>query len=205
MVMACKAPLAFATCRVARHLGARLCVAGAGSCLGHVCAANCLLARRLVERGVRFVQLFHQGWDQHGGLPGGISRQCAQTDQASAALVMDLKRRGLLEDTLVVWGGEFGRTAYCQGRMTADDYGRDHHPRAFSLWMAGGGVKAGHVHGTTDDFGYSVVDGAVDVHDLHATILHLMGVDHERLTYRYQGRHYRLTDVAGKVVAPILA
>jgi hypothetical protein len=168
-------------------------------------AANCLLARRLVERGVRFVQLFHQGWDQHGGLPGGISRQCAQTDQASAALVMDLKRRGLLEDTLVVWGGEFGRTAYCQGRMTADDYGRDHHPRAFSLWMAGGGVKAGHVHGATDDFGYSVVDGAVDVHDLHATILHLMGVDHERLTYRYQGRHYRLTDVAGKVVAPILA
>ena len=168
-------------------------------------AANCLLARRLVERGVRFVQLFHQGWDQHGGLPGGITRQCAQTDRASAALVMDLKRRGLLEDTLVVWGGEFGRTAYCQGRMTANDYGRDHHPRAFSIWMAGGGVKAGHAHGQTDDFGYSVVDGGVHVHDLHATILHLMGVDHERLTYRYQGRHYRLTDIAGKVVPEIIA
>ncbi|MFM1821860.1 MAG: hypothetical protein RI967_126, partial [Planctomycetota bacterium] len=168
-------------------------------------AANCLLARRLVERGVRFVQLFHQGWDQHGGLPGGITRQCAQTDQASAALVTDLKRRGLLEDTLVVWGGEFGRTAYCQGRMTANDYGRDHHPRAFSLWMAGGGVKAGHVHGATDDFGYSVVEGGVHVHDLHATMLHLLGVDHERLTYRYQGRHYRLTDIAGRVVDGVLA
>ncbi|MEY2713962.1 MAG: hypothetical protein RIT24_305, partial [Planctomycetota bacterium] len=131
--------------------------------------------------------------------------QCKQTDQASAALVTDLKRRGLLEDTLVIWGGEFGRTAYCQGRMTADNYGRDHHPRAFSIWMAGGGVKAGHVYGATDDFGYSVVDGGVHVHDLHATILHLMGVDHERLTYRYQGRHYRLTDIAGKVVPGLLA
>ncbi len=168
-------------------------------------AANCLLARRLVERGVRFVQLFHQGWDQHGGLPGGISHLCRQTDQASAALVTDLKRRGLLEDTLVIWGGEFGRTAYCQGRMTADNYGRDHHPRAFSIWMAGGGVKAGHVHGQTDDFGYSVVDGGVHVHDLHATILHLMGVDHERLTYRFQGRHYRLTDIAGAMVPGIIA
>jgi uncharacterized protein (DUF1501 family) len=168
-------------------------------------AANCLLARRLVERGVRFVQLFHQGWDQHGGLPGGITRQCAQTDQASAALVTDLKRRGLLEDTLVVWGGEFGRTAYCQGRMTANDYGRDHHPRAFSIWMAGGGVKAGHVHGATDEFGYSVVEGGVHVHDLHATMLHLLGVDHERLTYRFQGRHYRLTDIAGRVVDGLLA
>ena len=168
-------------------------------------AANCLLARRLVERGVRFVQLFHQGWDQHGGLPGGITRQCAQTDQASAALVLDLKRRGLLEDTLVVWGGEFGRTAYCQGRMTANDYGRDHHPRCFSIWMAGGGVKAGHVHGATDDFGYNIAADGVHVHDLHATILRLMGVDHERLTYRFQGRHYRLTDIAGKVIEPILA
>ena len=168
-------------------------------------AANCLLARRLVERGVRFVQLFHQGWDQHGGLPGGISRQCQQTDQPSAALVMDLKRRGLLEDTLVIWGGEFGRTAYCQGKMTADDYGRDHHPRCFSIWMAGGGVKAGQVHGATDDFGYSVLDGGVHVHDLHATILRLLGVDHERLTYRYQGRHHRLTDVAGRVVDELLA
>ncbi len=168
-------------------------------------AANCLLARRLVERGVRFVQLFHQGWDQHGGLPSGISRQCQQTDQPSAALVMDLKRRGLLEDTLVIWGGEFGRTAYCQGPMTANDYGRDHHPRCFSIWMAGGGVKAGHVHGVTDDFGYSVLDGGVSVHDLHATILRLMGVDHERLTYQYQGRHYRLTDIAGLVVPGIMA
>ena len=168
-------------------------------------AANCLLARRLVERGVRFVQLFHQGWDQHGGLPGGITRQCAQTDQASAALVLDLKRRGLLEDTLVVWGGEFGRTAYCQGRMTANDYGRDHHPRCFSIWMAGGGVKAGHVHGATDDFGYNIAADGVHVHDLHATILRLMGVDHERLTYRFQGRHYRLTDIAGNVIDSILA
>jgi len=168
-------------------------------------AANCLLARRLVERGVRFVQLFHQGWDQHGGLPGGISRQCQQTDQPSAALVMDLKRRGLLEDTLVIWGGEFGRTAYCQGKMTADDYGRDHHPRCFSIWMAGGGVKAGSVYGQTDDFGYGIVDGGVHVHDLHATMLRLLGVDHERLTYRYQGRHHRLTDVAGRVVDELLA
>jgi hypothetical protein len=134
-----------------------------------------------------------------------LSHQCRQTDQASAALVLDLKRRGLLEDTLVVWGGEFGRTTYCQGQMTADNYGRDHHPRAFSIWMAGGGVKAGHVHGATDDFGYNVVDGGVHVHDLHATILHLLGVDHERLTFRYQGRHYRLTDIAGKVVPGVLA
>jgi hypothetical protein len=167
-------------------------------------AANCLLARRLVERGVRFVQLFHQGWDQHAGLPGGISHQCRQTDQASAALVMDLKRRGLLEDTLVVWGGEFGRTAYCQGRMTVDDYGRDHHPRCFSVWMAGGGVKAGHVHGSTDEFGSNIVDDAVHVHDLHATMLHLLGIDHERLTWFYQGRHYRLTDIAGRVVSGVL-
>ena len=178
---------------------------GPGSRDSGTFAANCLLARRLIERGVRFVQLFHQGWDQHGSLPGGLSHQCRQTDQASAALVMDLKRRGLLEDTLVVWGGEFGRTTYCQGQMTADNYGRDHHPRAFSIWMAGGGVKAGHVHGATDDFGYNVVDGGVHVHDLHATILHLLGVDHERLTFRYQGRHYRLTDIAGKVVQGVIA
>jgi hypothetical protein len=168
-------------------------------------AANCLLARRLVERGVRFVQLFHQGWDQHGSLPGGISRQCAQTDQASAALVSDLAQRGLLEDTLVVWGGEFGRTTYCQGAMTKDNYGRDHHPRCFSIWMAGGGVKGGHVHGATDEFGYNLASDGVHVHDLHATMLHLLGVDHERLTFRFQGRHHRLTDIAGKLVKGILA
>ncbi|MCB9877029.1 MAG: DUF1501 domain-containing protein [Planctomycetes bacterium] len=168
-------------------------------------AANCVLARRLLERGVRFVQLFHQGWDQHGGLPGGITRQCQQTDQASAALVTDLQRRGLLDDTLVVWGGEFGRTAYCQGKLTPNDYGRDHHPRCFTVWLAGAGVRAGHVHGATDDFGYNVVDGAVHVHDLHATMLHLLGFDHERLTFRHQGRDFRLTDVAGKVVRALLA
>ena len=168
-------------------------------------AANCLLARRLIERDVRFVQLFHQGWDQHGDLPGGISRQCQQTDQASAALVTDLKRRGLLEDTLVIWGGEFGRTAYSQGKLSANNYGRDHHPRCFSIWLAGGGVKPGHTHGLTDDFGYNILDGAVHVHDLHATLLHLLGVDHERLTYKFQGRYFRLTDIAGQVVKPILA
>ena len=168
-------------------------------------AANCLLARRLLERGVRFVQLFHQGWDQHGNLPGDLRRQCAQTDQAAAALVLDLQRRGLLDDTLVVWGGEFGRTAYCQGALTADNYGRDHHPRCFSMWLAGGGVRAGHVHGATDDFGYNVAADPVHVHDLHATMLHLLGVDHERLTWRFQGRDHRLTDVAGKVVRGIVA
>jgi hypothetical protein len=168
-------------------------------------AANCLMARRLVEKGVRFVQLFHQGWDQHGGLPGGITRQLKQTDQPAAALIQDLKQRGMLEDTLVIWGGEFGRTAYCQGKMTKDTYGRDHHPRCFSMWMAGGGVKSGMVHGQTDEFGYNIVKDAVHVHDLHATMLHLMGIDHERLTFKFQGRYYRLTDVAGKVVKPILA
>jgi hypothetical protein len=168
-------------------------------------AANCLLARRLIERGVRFVQLFHQGWDQHGGLPAGITTQCRQTDQASAALVADLKRRGLLDDTLVIWGGEFGRTAYCQGKMTADDYGRDHHPRCFSIWLAGAGVKAGYVHGKTDDYGYNIVEGGVHVHDLHATMLHLLGVDHEKLVHKFQGRYFRLTDVFGKVVPEILA
>lgn len=168
-------------------------------------AANCLLARRLVERGVRFVQLFHQGWDQHGNLPAGITQQCRQTDRASAALVSDLAERGLLEDTLVVWGGEFGRTAYCQGEMSANNYGRDHHPRCFSMWLAGGGVRAGHVHGATDEFGYNTVDGAVSVHDLHATVLHLLGLDHERLTWFFQGRHFRLTDVSGRVVREILS
>jgi hypothetical protein len=168
-------------------------------------AANCLQARRLVERGVRFVQLFHQGWDQHGNLPGAIQRQCSQTDQGSGALIADLKQRGLLEDTLVVWGGEFGRTAYCQGQMTKDNYGRDHHPRCFSIWMAGGGVKAGHVYGQTDEFGYNIVNDPVHVHDLHATMMHLMGVDHERMTFKFQGRHYRLTDIAGKVVQGVVA
>ena len=168
-------------------------------------AANCLQARRLIEKGVRFVQLFHQGWDQHGGLPGGIKRQCKQTDQASAALIKDLKQRGLLEDTLVIWGGEFGRTAYSQGKITKDNYGRDHHPRCFSLWMAGGGIKGGYVHGQTDDFGYNIAKDPVHVHDLHATMQHLLGVDHERQTFKFQGRYYRLTDVAGHVVKAVIA
>jgi len=178
---------------------------GASSRTPGTYAANCLLARRLLERGVRCVQLFHQGWDQHGGLPAGITNQCKQTDQASAALVSDLKRLGLLEDTLVVWGGEFGRTAYCQGKMTATDYGRDHHPRCFSIWLAGGGVKAGHVHGETDEYGYNIVRGALDVHDLHATMLALLGIDHEQLLYLFQGRYWRLTDVFGRVVPEIMA
>ena len=168
-------------------------------------AANCLLARRLIERDVRFIQLFHQGWDQHGDVVGGISRQCKQTDQASAALITDLKRRGLLDDTLVVWGGEFGRTAYGQGKITGNNYGRDHHPRCFSLWLAGGGVKGGTVIGATDDYGYNIVEGGVHVHDLHASMLHLLGVDHEKLIYKFQGRYFRLTDVHGKVVRPMLA
>lgn len=168
-------------------------------------AANCLLARRLAERGVRFVQLYHRGWDHHGGLPKGIAQQCKETDQASAALVRDLKRRGMLEDTLVVWGGEFGRTNYSQGPLTADDYGRDHHPRCFTVWMAGGGVRSGMSYGATDEFGYNIVDDGVHVHDFHATLLHLLGIDHERLTYRFQGRRFRLTDVHGKIVHPIIA
>jgi len=168
-------------------------------------AANCLLARRLAERGVKFIQLYHQGWDQHGNLPAAIRVQCRETDQAAAALITDLKQRGLLEDTLVIWGGEFGRTSYSQGKLTATDYGRDHHPRCFTIWLAGGGVKSGWVHGATDDFGYNVVEGGVHVHDLHATILHLLGVDHERLTYFYQGRRFRLTDVHGRVVRELLA
>jgi uncharacterized protein (DUF1501 family) len=168
-------------------------------------ARNCLLARRLAERGVKFIQLYHQGWDQHGGLPKGIAVQCRETDQAAAALVQDLKQRGLLEDTLVVWGGEFGRTNYSQGKLTKDDYGRDHHPRCFSVWMAGGGVRPGLVFGETCEFGYNVVQDPVHVHDFHATLLHLLGIDHERLTYKYQGRRFRLTDVHGRVIRPLLA
>jgi uncharacterized protein (DUF1501 family) len=168
-------------------------------------AANCLLARRLAERGVRFIQLYHQGWDQHGGLPKGIRRQCQETDQPAAALVSDLRQRGMLDETLVVWGGEFGRTNYSQGRLTADDYGRDHHPRCFSVWMAGGGVKGGTVYGESCPWGYNVAENGVHVHDLHATMLHLLGIDHERLTFRFQGRDYRLTDVHGKVVDDIVA
>ena len=168
-------------------------------------AANCLLARRLAERGVKFIQLYHQGWDHHGGLPRGIVQQCKETDQPSAALIMDLKQRGLLDDTLVIWGGEFGRTSYCQGRLTDEDYGRDHHPKCFPIWMAGGGVQAGMTYGQTDDFGYNIVENPVHVHDFHATLLHLLGIDHERLTFKHQGRRFRLTDVHGHVVQSILA
>ena len=183
-------------------------------------AANCLLARRLAERGVRFIQLYHQGWDQHGNLPSAIRGQAQETDQASAALVMDLKQRGMLDDTLVIWGGEFGRTSYSQGKLTRDNYGRDHHPRCFSVWLAGGGVRPGITYGQTDPYGYNIADadgnpiqpskdvftpGAVHVHDLQATILHLLGLDHERLVYSFQGRRYRLTDIHGHVVREILA
>lgn len=167
-------------------------------------AANCILARRLVERGVRCVQLFHRGWDQHNNLPENIRGQCEETDQPSAALVKDLKTRGLLDDTLVIWGGEFGRTSYSQGKLTVDSYGRDHHPRCFSIWMAGGGVKPGITWGETDEFGYNVVRNGVHVHDLQATMLHLFGIDHERLIYKYQGRRFRLTDVHGNVVHNIV-
>ncbi|MEM7232062.1 MAG: DUF1501 domain-containing protein [Planctomycetota bacterium] len=168
-------------------------------------AANCLLARRLVERGVRFVQLFHRGWDHHTKLPRDLALQCRDTDRASAALVRDLRDRGLLDDTLVVWGGEFGRTTYCQGPLTHEDYGRDHHPRCFTAWMAGGGVRAGTSYGTTDDFSYNVTENPVHVHDFHATLLHLLGIDHEELTYRFQGREHRLTDVHGRIVDGLLA
>jgi uncharacterized protein (DUF1501 family) len=167
-------------------------------------AANCLLARRLIERDVRFVQLFHRGWDQHGNLPAQIRNQCRDTDQPSAALVKDLKQRGLLDDTLVVWGGEFGRTVYSQGELTKDNYGRDHHGRCFSIWMAGGGIKPGQVIGETDDFCYNITRDPVHIHDLNATLLRCLGVDHERLTYRYQGRDFRLTDVHGQVVKSLL-
>ena len=168
-------------------------------------AANCLQARRLAERGVRFIQLYHRGWDHHGNLPESIESMTRDVDQASAGLVLDLKQRGLLDDTLVIWGGEFGRTVYCQGGLTRENYGRDHHGRAFSLWMAGGGVKPGVRYGRTDDFSFNVTENPVHVHDLQATILHCLGVDHERLTFRFQGRQYRLTDVHGKVVHDVLA
>ena len=183
-------------------------------------AANCLQARRLAERGVRFIQLYHPGWDQHGNLPKGITNQCREVDQGCAALIKDLKRRGMLEDTLVVWGGEFGRTSYSQGKLTKTSYGRDHHPRCFTAWMAGGGIKPGITYGATDDYGYNIVNadgmpitpskhhftpGAVHVHDLHATLLHQLGIDHTRLTHMFQGRRYRLTDVHGHVVKDLLA
>jgi hypothetical protein len=168
-------------------------------------ASNCLLARRLCERDVRFVQLFHMGWDHHGGLPKAIKGQCNDTDQATAGLLTDLKQRGLLDDTLIVWGGEFGRTIYSQGALTETNYGRDHHPRCFTILMAGAGVNKGTSFGETDDFSYNIVKDGVHVHDLNATILHLMGVDHTRLTYRYQGRDFRLTDIHGKVVKQLMA
>jgi len=182
-------------------------------------AACCLNARRLVERGVRNIQVFHRGWDAHGGLPREHENQCKDVDQGCAALIKDLKQRGLLEETLVVWGGEFGRTAYCQGKLSRQNYGRDHHPRCFTIWMAGGGVKSGITYGRTDDYAYNIADaegnpikptkdkwtpGTMHVHDLNATILHLLGIDHKRLTYRYQGRDFRLTDVHGHVVNDIL-
>ena len=167
-------------------------------------AANCLLGRRLLERGVRFVQLFHRGWDQHQNLPRDIRRQCLATDQPTAALIRDLKQRGLLEDTLVVWGGEFGRTVYCQGAATRDNYGRDHHPRCFTGFLAGGGVQSGLTHGKTDDFSYNITTNPVPVHDLNATILHCLGIDHLRHTFLFQGRRHRLTDVHGKVVKHLL-
>ncbi len=168
-------------------------------------AANCLLARRLAERGVRFVQLYKRGWDQHNDLPRDLALQCKSVDQASAALVLDLKQRGLLDDTLVIWGGEFGRTVYCQGKLTGTNYGRDHHPRCFTMWAAGGGIKKGVTIGETDDYSYNVVADPVHVHDLQATVLNRLGVDHKRLTYKFQGRHFRLTDVAGNVVNQLLA
>jgi uncharacterized protein (DUF1501 family) len=184
-------------------------------------AANCLLARRLAEQGVRFIQLYHPGWDQHNNLPKAITNQAKETDQGCAALITDLKQRGMLDDTLVVWGGEFGRTAYSQGTLTKTNYGRDHHPRCFTAWMAGGGVKPGITFGKTDDYGYNILDAdgnpitkpdkdgktpeAVHVHDFHATILNQLGIDHTRLTHSFQGRHFRLTDVHGRVVKEILA
>ena len=168
-------------------------------------ARNCLLARRLAERDVRFIQLFHRGWDQHTRLPDAIQKQARDVDQGQAALIRDLKQRGLLDDTLVVWGGEFGRSVYCQGIFTDETYGRDHHPRCFTIWMAGGGVKPGTTYGETDDFSFNIARDPVHIHDLHATMLHLLGIDHTKLTYRYQGRNFRLTDVHGKVVTGVLA
>ncbi|PYT24960.1 MAG: sulfatase [Acidobacteria bacterium] len=168
-------------------------------------AANCLLARRLTERGVRFIQLFHRDWDHHGNLPKDLPKRCREVDQASAALVQDLKERGMLDETLVIWGGEFGRTVYCQGRLTPTDYGRDHHPRCFTIWMAGGGIKPGVSLGETDDYCYNITEDPVHVYDLQATILHCLGIDHTRLTYQFQGRHFRPTDIAGNVVQSVLA
>jgi len=168
-------------------------------------AANCLLARRLAERGVRFIQLYHRDWDHHGELPANLPKRCKDVDQASAALVTDLAGRGMLDDTLVIWGGEFGRTVYCQGHLTATDYGRDHHGRCFTMWLAGGGMKPGITYGETDDYSYNIVRDPVHVHDLQATILHCLGVDHKRLTHRFQGRDFRLTDVSGQVVKKVLA
>jgi len=168
-------------------------------------AANCLLARRLAERGVRFIQLYHRGWDQHGDLPRDLPLQCGDVDQASAALISDLRQRGMLDETLVIWGGEFGRTVYAQGKLDMRRYGRDHHPRCFSIWMAGGGIKPGKTYGRTDDFSFDVVEDPVHVYDLHATMLHCLGVDHEKLTYRFQGRRYRLTDVHGRVIEDLLS
>ena len=167
-------------------------------------AANCLLARRLAERDVRFIQLYHQGWDQHNDLPNHLTKQCRDIDQPSAALIKDLKQRGLLEDTLVIWGGEFGRTNYCQGKLTDDNYGRDHHPYCFSMWMAGGGIKPGMSYGETDELGYNIIRNPVHVHDFQATLLHLTGIDHEKFTFKHQGRRFRLTDVHGRVVEDLL-
>ncbi len=167
-------------------------------------AANCILARKLLEKDVRFVQLYHQGWDHHGSLPQGIKQQCKQTDQPTAALIMDLKRRGMLEDTLVIWGGEFGRTVYSQGKLDKENYGRDHHPRCFTMWMAGAGVKPGITYGATDDFSYNIIKNPVHVHDFQATLLDIMGLNHEKLVYKYQGRRFRLTDVSGTVIKDIL-
>jgi hypothetical protein len=178
---------------------------GAGAGQPGTFATNCLLARRLVERGVRFVQLYHRGWDQHYNLPGDLRLQCGDVDQPCAALIRDLKQRGLLDETLIIWGGEFGRTVYCQGKLTAENYGRDHHGRCFTMWLAGGGIRPGITHGATDEHGFNVVSGGVHVHDLNATVLERLGIDHTRLTFRFQGRDYRLTDVHGQVVREILA
>jgi len=167
-------------------------------------AAQCLLARRLAERGVRFIQIYKRGWDQHSDLPRDLALQCQSVDQPSAALVTDLKQRGLLDDTLVLWGGEFGRTVYCQGKLMDGNYGRDHHPRCFSIWMAGGGIKPGLTYGSTDDLGFHPAENPVHVHDVQATMLHLLGFDHEKLTFRHAGRDFRLTDVHGRVVKEIL-
>ena len=167
-------------------------------------ANNCLLARRMIERGVRFVQLYQRGWDMHSDIKNRMPKQCAEVDRPTAALLRDLKQRGLLDETLIIWGGEFGRTTYCQGELSAT-FGRDHHPRCFNAWLAGGGIRGGVTHGATDDFGYNVVENPVHVHDLQATVMHCLGIDHERLVYRFQGRDQRLTDIGGKVVPELLA